>query len=92
MHIELPIVAEHRLAAHAKAAGYDDVQLFVAQHLSALAHQPTPEELPKLCEKQLKDSLAMCDEGMAEAKVGGGQDAREALLELGRSVGFKPAE
>lgn len=83
---------EERLAAHARSAGYDDVQQYAAEQLAALAHQPTPEELPALSDAELQASLAMCDAGMAEADAGGGQDARQAMLDIGRLLGFTAPE
>lgn len=49
-----------------------------AEHLVALAHQPTPDELPPLSAEELQASLAMCDTGMAEYEAGGGLSINEA--------------
>ena len=72
----------------ATQAGYESVEAFVAEHLRALASQTSLTQPDALSEEQLRDSLAMCDRGMDEIAAGGGVDAREALLEIGRKRGF----
>ena len=49
---------------------------------------PATADFALLSDEQLQASLAMCDRGMAEIDSGGGRDAREALLEIGRKRGF----
>ncbi len=88
MQIDIPQSEQDRLAQHA-AAGYDDVERYAAEHLVALAHQPTPDELPQLAEEELQASLAMCDESMAEFEAGGGLsigEARELSLQRLRQL------
>ena len=55
-------------------------------------HHPAPAELPPMSEQELRQSLNTCDRGMAEIDAGGGQDARQALLEMGRRRGFSVDE
>jgi hypothetical protein len=92
MQIEITQAEQQRLIRLASAAGYEDVEQFVADHVSVLSQQPTPEELPLLSPGELEESLAMCDRGMAEIDAGGGREAREALLEIGRKRGFNLGE
>ena len=84
MQIDIPQTEQQRLAIHAAEAGYDDVQLFVTEHVLALAQQPSVDELPKLTPQELEESLAMIDKSMAEFEAGGGltlEQARQRTLE-----------
>jgi len=78
MQIEIPQSERKRLAQHAAAAGYGDVERYAAEHLLALAQEPTPDELPPLDEEELQASLTMCDASMAELEGGGGLSISEA--------------
>jgi hypothetical protein len=88
MQIDIPQGAQARLAQLAVDAGYQSVELFVTEHVLALAHYPRVVNLGPLSEEELRASLDSCDRGMAEIDAGGGRDAREALLEIGRRRGF----
>ncbi len=85
MQINIPQPEQDRLVQHAAAAGYDDVERYATEHLLALAHQPLP-----LSPAELQASVARCEKANAEMEAGGGRDAREALLEVGEELGFKP--
>ena len=88
MQIDIPQADADKLAQLATKAGYDSVELFVTEHVLTLAHHADPADLPPLSEEELRASLEMCDRGMAEIDAGGGRDARQALLEIGRRRGF----
>jgi len=78
MQIELPQSEQERLAQHAAAAGYDDVERYAAEHLLALAQEPTPDELPPLGDEELQASLEMIDAGIKEIVAGGGLTVDQA--------------
>ncbi len=78
MQIDIPPSEQERLSQHAAAAGYDDVARYAAEHLVALAQQPTPSELPPLSEEELQASLAICDKSMAAYEAGGSLSLNEA--------------
>ncbi len=85
MHIDLPQTEQEKLTQQAMAAGFDDVKLFIAEHLVALAHQPAREDFAPLSDEELEASLAMIDRSMEEFSAGGGltlDQAREKSLEL----------
>lgn len=88
MEINIPPAEQARLAQHAAAAGYDDVERYVKDHVLAIAHYPTPIEMPPLSDKELQASLEMCDRGMAEAEAGKGRDFREALDDIAEKHGL----
>lgn len=52
--------------------------------------QFSPEDEPLLSHADLKASLAMCDESMAEAASGGGQGLDEALEQTLGHLGRQP--
>ena len=89
MQIELPSSVEERLTAHAKAAGYDNVERYAVEHLQAIADQPTPPELTPLSDEQLAESLAMLRESEADLAAGRTQDMREALREIADKHGLQ---
>ena len=89
MKVDLPTDAETRLAEHAKAAGYDDVERYAAEHLLAIAQQPMLCELGPLTGQARAESLAMIEEGEADLAAGRTRDVREALLEIGQKFGFR---
>ena len=88
MEINIPPAEQARLAQHAAAAGYDDVQRYVMDHVLAIAHHPTPLELTPPSEQELQASLEMCDRGMAEAEAGKGRDFRAALDDIAEKHGL----
>ena len=84
MQIDIPLTEQQRLAVHAAEAGYDDVELFVTEHIRALAQQPSIAAGPRLSPQQLEASLAVIDKSMAELEAGGGlslEEARRRTLE-----------
>ena len=87
MNINIPPGEQAKLSQLAVEAGYDDVEVFVTEYVLSLAYNAR-NELPPLREEQLQASLAMCDQGMAEFAGGGGRDAREVMLEIGRRHGL----
>ncbi len=78
MKIDIPPTEQDRLVQHAAAAGYDNVERYAAEHLVALAQEPTPEELAPLSEEELQASLAMCDESVAQFDAAKGLSITEA--------------
>jgi len=78
MQIDIPPSEQQRLVLHAAEAGYSDVQLYVTEHVLALAKQPSAAESPYLSPNELAASLAMIDRSMAEFKAGGGLSIEEA--------------
>ena len=84
MQIDIPPTEHQALAKMAGDAGYDSVECFVAEHILSLAHH----SVAPMSEQELRASLEMCDRGMDEIDAGGGRDAREALLEIGRRRGY----
>ena len=89
MQIEIPATQEHRLALHAKAEGYSDVERFVAAQLQQIAQQPTTEELGPVEEAAARE---MIRRGEADINAGRTQDMEEALLELGKRRGYTLGE
>ena len=89
MQINIPQHEHQRLAEQAAAAGYDDVAIYVSDHLLALAQQPTPSELESLSAEELRASLAMCDESISQFEAGAGlsiDEARELSLQRLRQL------
>ena len=81
MQIDLPSSEQNRLAALAAEAGYESVERFATEHLLALAHNPKEAEFAPLTDEELKVSLAMCDESMAQIDRGEGLTVEEARKE-----------
>lgn len=88
MQIEISPTAEKRLATVAAAAGYEDVQGYVAKHLLVLADQVTADQLPELTSGELESSLRQCDRAMDEAQAGKGRDFRAALDDIAARNGL----
>lgn len=88
--MQIDVSAEHYdgLARHAAAAGYGNVEAFIA----ALANEPTADPRGALSEEELRRSAADCDSGIKAIEAGGGRDLREAILELGRQRGYGQAQ
>jgi hypothetical protein len=85
--MQIDISPEHyeRLVHQAKVAGYMNLDAFIA----ALAEEPTEDPRGPLTTESLRESVAECERGIAEIEAGGGQDVREALLELGLERGYR---
>jgi hypothetical protein len=85
--MQIDISSEHyeRLVHQAKAAGYVNLEGFIA----ALAEEPTADPRGPLTEDALRESAAECERGIAQIEAGGGRDVREALLTLGRERGYR---
>jgi len=78
-----------KLAEQADASGFADVTAFV----EALAADAAFDTSFGMNEAELRQSAAECDAALADLKqTGGGHDAHEALLGLGRELGFPPPE
>jgi len=77
MQIDIPPAEQQKLAAKAIAAGFDDVEAYVAEHVLALAHYG-PEVLAPMTDAELQASLAMCDESMAQIDRGEGISVEES--------------
>lgn len=78
MQINIPAPEQQRLTEQAKAAGYDDVERYVTEHVMALAHHPTSAELQPLSDDELQASLAACDRSMTEFSEGKGLSVKAA--------------
>jgi len=78
MQIDIPQSEQQRLVLHPAEAGYSDVQLYVTEHVLALAKQPSAAESPDFSPNELATSLAMIDRSMAEFETGGGLSIEEA--------------
>jgi len=89
MQIDIPDDQFKKLTERVQAAGYADVPAFI----SALAAEPFDDD-PRgpMTEEQLRQSVAELEAADATIDAGGGRDAREALLELGREFGFTRTE
>jgi hypothetical protein len=90
MQINLPPQQIQQLTQQATVAGYDSLETYVSDVLLRLAGGSHLAEPSTPTEQELAASLEMCDRGMNEINSGGGIDAREALLEIGRKRGFSP--
>ena len=78
MQINIPSGDHERLTQLALAAGYQDVEGYVTEHVLAIARQPAAEEFAPLSPADLAASLAMCDQGMAEMEAGASLSLEEA--------------
>ncbi|PQO44027.1 hypothetical protein [Blastopirellula marina] len=88
MQIDLSPADRQKLEQLAKETGFDSVESLVGEHLRFLANFESAREILALNERELSESLATCDRGIAELEAGAGQDAVTALQELGRRRGF----
>lgn len=89
MQIQLTQVQQQRLALHAEAAGYVDVEEFVTAQLSDIAGQPTTDELPTV---DGSTARALIRQGEEEIAAGKTQDMEQAFLDLGRRRGYQVEE
>ena len=88
MQIDIPDDRFEKLTQRAQAAGYADVPAFI----SALAGEPFEDPRGPMTEEELRQSVAELEAADASIDAGGGRDAREAFLELGREFGFDRPE
>ncbi len=88
MQIDLPTADQVTLAALATEAGYDSVEHYVTEYLVEFAQHHAVANLPPLSEQEIRASLAMCDQGMAEARAGKGKDFQEALGRIASKHGL----
>ncbi len=88
MHIDVSAEDYAGLVRHAVAAGYGNVEAFLA----ALADEPTADPCGMLSEDEVRRSAAECDAGIRSIEAGVGRDLREAMLELGRQRGYGQAQ
>ena len=87
--IQIPDAQFQRLTEQATAAGYEDVAVYIEKLLS----EPALDPRCGLSEEELRQSAVECDEALARMKrEGGGLDFREAWLEMGQKMGFKPTQ
>ncbi len=75
---ELPEDQFQRLSAVAHAAGYQDVLAFI----TSFADDPIEDPRGNLTETQLRDNVAAMERGEAEIDAGGGQEMKQALVEI----------
>lgn len=85
MEIQITPSQQQRLALHAQAAGYANVEAFVAAQLDDLASQPTTDELPLVDETAAQE---MNRRGEKDITAGRVRDMRNALTELGERRGY----
>lgn len=88
MQIDIPDDQFKKLSERAQAAGFADVPAFI----SAIAGEPFDDPRSSMTEEELRQSVAELEAADATIDAGGGHDAREALLKLGRGFGFKRPE
>ena len=88
MHIDVSAEDYAGLVRHAVAAGYGNVEAFLA----ALADEPTADPCGRLSEDEVRRSAAECDAGIRSIEAGASRDLREAMLELGRQRGYGQAQ
>lgn len=88
MQIDISTAHYEGLARHAAAAGYGNVEAFIA----ALAAEPTADPRGPLSDDDLRRSAAECDQGIAAIEAGAGRDLRQAMLDLGRERGYIPTD
>ena len=86
--IQLPDDQYQYLAKRALAEGYADVDAFI----SAMVGEPFEDPRGKLSEDELRKSVAELEAADASIDAGGGHDAKEAFLKLGREFGFEMPE
>ena len=86
--IQIPDDQYQYLAQRAQAEGFADVDAFV----SALVGEPFVDPRGELTEAQLRQSVEELNAADASIDAGGGRDAKEAFLELGREFGFEAPE
>ncbi len=74
-----------RLSALAHAAGYQDVPAFIA----SFADEPTADPRGDVANSQLQKNVAAMERGETEIDSGGGQDMKEALVEIAGKYNLK---
>lgn len=89
MEINLPPAEQESISRHAQAAGYDDVTLFVTDHVRALAtelaaYDPNAE--------QLEESVERLQRADASIDAGGGVEAEKVFRETADRYGLKRPE
>ena len=77
-NIQLPEDQFQKLSAVAQAAGYQDVSAFIA----SFADEPVKDPRGSVADTQLRENVAAMERGEAEIDAGGGQDMKEALVEI----------
>ncbi len=78
MEIDIPQAEQQKLNLLAQAAGFDNVERYVTEHVLALVRHSSDEELELLSPDDLKASLAVCDQSMTELEAGKGLSLEEA--------------
>ena len=76
--IDLSDEQYHRLSVVAEAAGYQDVPAFIASFADELVADPRGE----LSDEVLRANVAAMQRGEAEIDAGGGQDMKDAIVEI----------
>ena len=77
-NIQLPDDQFQKLSVVAQAAGYADVPAFIA----SLAGEPIEDPRGTLSDAQLRENVAAMECGEAEIEAGGGQDMKDAIVEI----------
>ena len=86
--IQLPDDQYQYLAKRAHAEGYANVDAFI----SALVGEPFEDPRGNLTEEELRQSVAELEAADASIDAGGGHDAQDAFIKLGREFGFEIPE
>ena len=89
MEINIPQTEHQRLIQQANAAGYEDVQQYVTEHVRALAQKPSAERFYAPNSEELEASAALCDEAIQEIEDGKGIPFDEAMQQIATKHGFR---
>jgi hypothetical protein len=84
MVIDIPQDAVETLSVRAHRAGFDSVESYVAAHVVEFASNDScdDEEFARLSESELRASVAMLDQSMADLAAGKDEDFRKVLAEI----------
>ncbi len=83
-NIQISDAQFQRLSALAQAAGYQDVTGFIA----SIADVPVQDPRETLSEAQLRENVAKIQRGEEEIESGGGQNMKEAIIEIAEKHGL----
>jgi len=80
MQIDIPQSEQVLLARQATAAGFDNVERYVTEHVRALVYQPTADEIA--------ENLARLERADASIDAGHGIDVEYAFQSIAAKHGF----
>lgn len=85
MHnIQIPDEQFQRLFTLAQAAGYRDVDAFIASFMD----EPVDDPRATISEEQLRANVAAMEYGEADIKAGRGVDMKDAIQEIAKKHGL----